>query len=440
MVEEGHRLEVGGESMIGWCAANAEARIALDVAGEGPGEEAVRFENPLLPLTRSEMALPLVSRGRVIGAMSIQSERAAAFGQDDITALQIMADQLANAIENARLFEGRERRITELSIVNEIGQALGTAMGLDELLENVHRQVSRLFDTTSFYIATYQAGDDQWYLAYRIEEGERIEPTWHDLEAGLTGHIIQNHKPLLFRTAKDLVDFHAQEGMTSVGVTAKSWLGVPLIAAGKVVGVMAVQDYGQERLYSEQDLALFTTVAAQVATALDNLSLVDRLRQRADEMGGLHEASQEVAHRRALMNDLSEALIVAADQQEILDVAAARAGQIFGAGRASVAMLSDDGERFEIYALHGDEGAVPVGSELLAEDRPIGNAVRDRRLIVIPDDEGGDPDGIRSSMVAPLISGRGSIGALNVGHPQPNAYVGYKTKKTRLATQLCRIP
>jgi PAS domain S-box-containing protein len=104
-----HRLEIGDSSMIGWCISHGQARIALDV-----GEDAVRFRNPLLPLTRSEMALPLISRGEVIGAMTIQSERPAAFSRVDITALQAMADQVSNAIRNARLFSERANLITEL--------------------------------------------------------------------------------------------------------------------------------------------------------------------------------------------------------------------------------------------------------------------------------------------------------------------------------------
>ncbi|GAB4532518.1 MAG: hypothetical protein Kow0063_13160 [Anaerolineae bacterium] len=100
LLAQGHRLKVGGASMVGWCTANSQARIALDV-----GDEAVRFDNPLLPDTRSEMALPLISRGRVIGALDVQSTEAAAFGEEDIEVLQTMADQLANAIENARLFQ-----------------------------------------------------------------------------------------------------------------------------------------------------------------------------------------------------------------------------------------------------------------------------------------------------------------------------------------------
>ena len=109
MITSNHRLEVGDSSMIGWCILHGQARIALDV-----GEDAVRFRNPLLPLTRSEMALPLISRGEVIGAMTIQSELPSAFSRVDITALQTMADQIGNAIQNARLFTERLNLITEL--------------------------------------------------------------------------------------------------------------------------------------------------------------------------------------------------------------------------------------------------------------------------------------------------------------------------------------
>ena len=109
MLSSHHRLEVGDSSMIGWCVAHGQARISLDV-----GEDAVRFKNPVLPLTRSEMALPLISRGEVIGAMTIQSEAPAAFSPVDITALQTMADQIANTIENARLFTERANLVSEL--------------------------------------------------------------------------------------------------------------------------------------------------------------------------------------------------------------------------------------------------------------------------------------------------------------------------------------
>lgn len=114
MLEEKHRLKLEDSSMIGWCIAHKQARIALDV-----GEDAVRFANPLLPLTRSEMALPLIAHGDVIGAMTIQSDKPAVFSKVDITALQTLADLVANAIENARLFTERVRLNYELEAQNE---------------------------------------------------------------------------------------------------------------------------------------------------------------------------------------------------------------------------------------------------------------------------------------------------------------------------------
>lgn len=114
LIEMGHRLKVEASSMTGWCITHRKARIALDV-----GEDAVRFANPLLPLTRSEIALPLIAHGDVIGGMTIQSEKPAAFSPVDITALQAMADLVANALENARLFTERVHLNKELEAQNE---------------------------------------------------------------------------------------------------------------------------------------------------------------------------------------------------------------------------------------------------------------------------------------------------------------------------------
>ncbi|MEJ2560791.1 MAG: GAF domain-containing protein [Anaerolineae bacterium] len=120
MLAQGHKLEVGGDSMIGQCVARSEARIALDV-----GEEAARFDNPFLPETRSEMALPLRSRGRVIGAMTVQSVQEAAFDEADIAVMQTMADQVAVAIDNAQLFAQTQAALLEMEATQRryLGQA-----------------------------------------------------------------------------------------------------------------------------------------------------------------------------------------------------------------------------------------------------------------------------------------------------------------------------
>jgi len=108
MLERGHKLEVGDTSMIGWCIAHKQARVAADIS-----EDPMHFDNPCLPETCSELALPLISRGEAIGAMTIQSTQPAAFSDEDVTALQIMADQLAYAITNAHLYRHTQREIIE---------------------------------------------------------------------------------------------------------------------------------------------------------------------------------------------------------------------------------------------------------------------------------------------------------------------------------------
>lgn len=114
MLDAGHFLPIGGTSMIGWTTSNRKARIALDV-----GKDAVRFNNPYLPKTRSELAIPIISRTESIGAMTIQSTEENAFDQDDILVLQGIADSLATALENARLFVQTEKSLEEISTLNQ---------------------------------------------------------------------------------------------------------------------------------------------------------------------------------------------------------------------------------------------------------------------------------------------------------------------------------
>jgi GAF domain-containing protein/HAMP domain-containing protein len=109
MLASKHKLRVGEVGIVGYVTKTGEPRIALDT-----GVDAIHFRNPLLPYTHSEMALPLRIGDRVIGALDVQSDKVNAFDQSDITIMQVMADQLAVAIEKARLLQEVERSIAEM--------------------------------------------------------------------------------------------------------------------------------------------------------------------------------------------------------------------------------------------------------------------------------------------------------------------------------------
>jgi len=132
MLRAGHRLTVGGSSMIGWAMSNRTARIALDV-----GKEPVRFNNPYLPKTRSELALPIVSRNKVLGAITIQSIEQNAFDEDSVLILQGIADSLAIALENANLYQQSQQDLEEIRVLNRtyIKKSWQDMLGYDRNLE-----------------------------------------------------------------------------------------------------------------------------------------------------------------------------------------------------------------------------------------------------------------------------------------------------------------
>jgi len=125
MLANRHRLAVGGYSMIGWTTQTRKPRIALDI-----GEEAVHFDNPLLPLTRSELALPITTANNLFGAMTIQSTQQGAFDEEDILVLQSIADSLAIALEKEQAFERTQKALDEIRILNKayIQQAWGSTL------------------------------------------------------------------------------------------------------------------------------------------------------------------------------------------------------------------------------------------------------------------------------------------------------------------------
>src|SRR4029079_2200233 len=148
------------------------------------------------------------------------------------------------------LFRDREQRITELAILNEMGQALSSALEFDELLETVQQQVSRIFNATNFYIASYDAGGDAWTLSLHLEQTLRQPVSHHQAGMDLTSYIIRNRQAVLLANRREQDVFLKQYHMQLLDKRVKSWMGVPLIAADRVLGVMAIYSYDQEDLYS----------------------------------------------------------------------------------------------------------------------------------------------------------------------------------------------
>ncbi len=236
MLARRHRLEVGQTGVVGYVAAMGVPRIALDV-----GDEPFYFDNPDLPNTHSELALPLTVRGQIIGVLDVQSTERSAFEHSDVEVLQILADQLALAIENARLLEQSNIAIQELR----------TAYG-----EQLKGEWLRHFK-----------GQVKAYQYDRI----RVSPAPEDY-------------PVL---AEDHPKIHSSND--------GHFLSVPISLRGIRLGTLQLKRESDEKPWSKVDLALVEDLVSQIAVVLDNARLLAETRRRAEHEQTLSEISARLS-------------------------------------------------------------------------------------------------------------------------------------------------
>jgi GAF domain-containing protein/CheY-like chemotaxis protein len=155
LLRQGHQLEVGGQSMIGWAIAQRAARIASDVA-----EETMRYANPLTPETRSEMALPLVVGPNVLGALSVQSTQRHAFTEADVAVLQSMADQIAASLQNARLFRRVQIQEWSASALARMAQSVSGKLEEQEVWATLAAELLDTFHADGVAIYGWDAADE----------------------------------------------------------------------------------------------------------------------------------------------------------------------------------------------------------------------------------------------------------------------------------------
>lgn len=297
---------------------------------------------------------------------------------------------------------------TPFAILMAIGQALAGKLELEPLMETVHREVGRLFDTTNFYIALYRAGAAEWTWTYHIERGQREAPAQYPVSAGLTGYILRTGQPLFMPVCRECEPFLDRKGVVTIGEVPLSWMGVPLIAGEVVVGAMAIQSYEVEGAYTSQDLDLFTTIASQIAVAVRNAQLYEDIQRRVREMETLAVVGREITSSLDLETVLGR-------------IVSSVHGMLT---RDSVAIFLEDpkSDVFRAVAVTGLM-AEPLRATTLTRGQGILGSVIARGLAEIIDDTMADPRAIQivgtaenepgeKIMAAPLRFGANVIGVI----------------------------
>jgi GAF domain-containing protein len=261
MLARVHRLEVGQQGIVGYVTSTGEPRIALDV-----GADAVHFTNPDLPDTRSEMALPLKVGGQIIGALDVQSTQEAAFTQEDIGVLSALADQIAIAIENARLFEKTQAALHEAEAVQR------------RYVRQQWKQLAPTLETTGY----------EYHTSSVPSVGNATLP---EIE-----QVILQGQTITLAGAD--------------GALARTAMAVPIKLGDHLLGVIDLHEVDAERQWTEEEITFVTAIADQTALALENARLFEQTQRRAQR----EQLTAEIASRMRAAPDVEGVLRTAVQE------------------------------------------------------------------------------------------------------------------------------
>lgn len=311
--------------------------VQLGIDGELDGklacvDEATDTGATVLSPDRTEVAVPVEVRGLVIAAIGARkTEPGEVWSKSEIALLETVASQTGLALETARQYSEERRRVTELEALNRVSQAASQLLQPDTLMRVVQRQVSEVVGECDLTVARYHSTDRQISFPYALRRGGRVELASHPLGRDLISAVIRNRQPLLL---PDRVAWRAGEmgAQISSEEAPHSWLGVPMLAGDLVVGVIVLAERRASRRFTEDDVAFMTTIASQIASAIQNSDLLAQI--------------QRTARRDRLIREITRKIRRSADMPNVLETAAQELGHSFDAryARVRLSALSDDGE------------------------------------------------------------------------------------------------
>jgi PAS domain S-box-containing protein len=293
MLRVGHRLTLDNQSMIGRCIVNAESLIAANIELEDG-----HFANPFLPDTRSEMALPLVNRGEVLGAISVQSKAFDAFSNDDIAVMRFIADHLTSALVNARLYEIITRRQRYLGILRHITQRAMPERDMKVFMHAIVKALAQEFQYMFAGIFMADYADEMLDVVAYVDE-EKIDISAHrwSFHEGILGWVVRNKQPYLCRDSSKDPLYFSKTKHTSI----RSVVITPIWEAGVVSGVLVINQRNANTL-DELDLEIATELSIELGLHMENIRLYAQTQQNAEDLERQVEArtSQMQAVNREL--------------------------------------------------------------------------------------------------------------------------------------------
>ncbi len=264
------RVKLGwGEGITGWAAREGKPVGVRDAVNDP------RFK--YLPETRelnfkSLLAVPLVNQGRVIGAMNVQTTEFHDYSEEEVELLSLIGDLAAGALEKAMLYEGMRERIAELSTLVEVSKAVTSPLYLDEMLNLVVEMAARIMNARLCSLMLLNEEKEELIIrATQTPSEEYLNKPPLKVGEGIVGMVAQNGAPLAVLDVREDPRYHYADLARREGLC--SLLCVPLKVQDRVIGVFNCYTAAPHR-FSQEEVALFSTLANQTALAIENARLV----------------------------------------------------------------------------------------------------------------------------------------------------------------------
>ena len=293
LLSVGHKLAKGSRSLIGEVTARGEPVIAMDTGGA----DVVHKPNPYLPNTRSEMALPVIIKGKVVGALDVQSNQPNAFDDEDVAVLTTLAAQLSVAIDNARLFQQAERRASDMSLLFAVTTAAASAETLDQALQNVADDLIDSLGALSvgIYLPVVYLDEisDETYIMLRAAAAAGIEQPLSELSeirVGDDSHTIgtsaANFRSTIINRVSDDPLYLPLNG------AARSAVIVPLASGAQLIGVLALE-HVETFAYNHETLTLLQTMGGSLSAIIQNAQLLEQVQNTNEQLRELDRIKSE---------------------------------------------------------------------------------------------------------------------------------------------------
>ena len=418
MLAEGHQFQINNHSMIGSCIASCQPLITQEADRDN-----ARYPNPHLPETRAEMALPLSFLGTCLGAMTIQSTLPNSFDDEDITLMGAVADQLAVALDNARLYALlNKQRQGEQAALLDLSRTLLGEVEQQTIIVKTIQTAAHLLDVEFAALTLVDPGGHTYSssagIGWPTEILAQASGIPIDTNNG-NGYTILQQEIVIVVDESQETRFPTPPWVEQMGII--STLFVPIILEQRVLGTLVVNSRFQ-REWSEDHIRALSLIANTTAQALERARLFEgerRARQQAD-----------------ILFETSSTLNASLERDQVLTNILEQLSRVINFSSASVMLIA--GEALNIVAQRGFRNArqltIPIKQSDLEHVRTL---LVEHHPIIIADTqidprwhrlEGGEY--IRSWLGVPLVVGDQAIGVLNLDHTLVN---GFTDEDARLA-------